>query len=209
MTSVSAVSKAKARLRRDFRRRRRALGPALQREHAALVARHAITCGLSLPFQRLALYCPNDGEVGTLPLIARLIDHGKQVALPVLKGDHMAFYPFRTDTRLRRNTYGIPEPDTAGSMVWATCTIGAVFMPLVAFDGRGFRLGMGGGYYDRTFPERRSGGTSGYAPLLVGLAHALQEAEGLPTEPWDVPMDGVLTEAGYRAFTTRGSRFSA
>jgi 5-formyltetrahydrofolate cyclo-ligase len=208
MAPVSADSKAKARLRREFRHRRRALGAAVQQEHAALAARYAMTCGLSLPYQRYALYWPNDGEVGTMPLIARLIDHGKQVGLPVLRGDHMVFYPFRTDRCLRRNAYGIPEPETTGRSAWAVWSIGVVFLPLVAFDVRGFRLGMGGGYYDRTFAARHSRASPGSLPVLIGLAHALQETEALPTESWDVPMDGVLTEAGYRAFTPRGRRFS-
>ncbi|HID00312.1 MAG TPA: 5-formyltetrahydrofolate cyclo-ligase [Piscirickettsiaceae bacterium] len=72
-----------------------------------------------------------------------------------------------------------------------------VITPLVAFDANGSRLGMGGGFYDRTFACKRNGR---HKPLLIGWAHACQEVAHLPRQPWDVPLDGVITEAGARAY---------
>ena len=64
-----------------------------------------------------------------------------------------------------------------------------VFMPLVGFDILGGRLGMGGGYYDKTFATRES--------LLVGLAHDCQKVDSLPIESWDVPLDAIATDSLY------------
>ena len=80
-----------------------------------------------------------------------------------------------------------------------TRALDLVLAPLVAFDDQGHRLGMGGGFYDRHFgglPER-------LRPLLVGVAHEIQRADALPTQPWDMPLDGILTEAGWRTFSPR------
>jgi 5-formyltetrahydrofolate cyclo-ligase len=198
-SAKSGAHSDRRRLRQRFRSLRRSLTSKAQRDHAETVARHAVVAGLPLAFQRFALYLGNDGELDPRALIARLLHHGKYVALPVLVGDRLAFYPYHAGARLARNRFGIPEPDTRGTQRWPLATIGVVFVPLVAFDGRGYRLGMGGGFYDRSLA---SGG-----PLLVGLAHGIQEADRLPAASWDVPMDAVLTEHGYRAFSPRGARF--
>jgi 5-formyltetrahydrofolate cyclo-ligase len=187
---------------------RLALPPLQQQQHADSIARHASTSGLPLCFSRFAAYWPNDGEVDTGPLIARLMEHGKDVALPILATNRLKFYAFDPDVPLVNNKYGIPEPATRGKSPWPLFAIGAVFLPLVAFDARGFRLGMGGGYYDRTFAYDRII-ASRMRPLLIGIAHGLQETERLPVADWDVPLDGVLTESGFRSFTPRGARFGA
>jgi 5-formyltetrahydrofolate cyclo-ligase len=70
-----------------------------------------------------------------------------------------------------------------------------VLLPLVAFDRRGNRLGMGGGFYDRTFAPRGRGRVS--APRLIGLAHGFQQVAELVDQPWDVPLRGVLTDSGW------------
>jgi 5-formyltetrahydrofolate cyclo-ligase len=80
-----------------------------------------------------------------------------------------------------------------------------LFMPLVAFDDSGSRLGMGAGYYDR-YLGRLPGGLT---PLLVGLAHEAQRSNTpLPGNPWDVPLDGVVTENGWQPFSPRAKVFA-
>lgn len=93
---------------------------------------------------------------------------------------------------MRRNRFGIPEP--LGKAV-APQRLDAVCVPLVGFDGRGRRLGMGGGFYDRTFAvnaRKKRGNARG--PRLIGLAHACQQVGRLPHEDWDVRLTGVVTE---------------
>jgi len=87
---------------------------------------------------------------------------------------------------------GINEPSGSGDSV-AAHHLDAVLMPLVAFDRHGYRLGMGGGFYDRAFAFRlQKRGLK--RPLLVGLAHHFQEIESVFAEPWDVPLDAIITD---------------
>lgn len=200
---------SRRKMRRQFRQLRRELSARAQREHATAVARAVVSSRLLLACRRIALYWPEDGELDTTPLMMRLFDYGKQLALPVLDGHRLRFYRYRADTPLVPNRFNIPEPHEPGSRPLQPATIDVVFAPLVAFDARGFRLGMGGGFYDRTFAHDRPGDSlhRWRRPMLVGLAHQLQQAETVPSADWDVPMDAVVTERGYVAFTDRGRRF--
>ena len=78
----------------------------------------------------------------------------------------------------------------------------ALLVPLVAFDARGNRLGMGGGYYDRTLAYLRDR-SHWRRPRIFGLAHALQRVDALPKNAWDIPVDGVITEREMHRFTQR------
>jgi 5-formyltetrahydrofolate cyclo-ligase len=156
---------------------------------------------LPLFARRFALYAASDGEVDTRDLVDRLLERGRQVALPVVLPDRLlAFYRYSPKTRLVRNRYGILEPDTRTTPSISARTLDVVFLPLVAFDANGHRLGMGGGFYDATFGRvlRR--------PVLIGLAHSLQRIDDLDAEDWDIPLDAVVTERGIIAFTPRGRR---
>lgn len=73
------------------------------------------------------------------------------------------------------------------------------FLPLVAFDAKGRRLGMGGGFYDRAFAFKNKYKRLG--PMLIGLAHSIQEVESLDVEHWDIPLDAIVTEK--KVFTIR------
>lgn len=181
-------------LRRQMRARRRALGRARQQ----LAARRlAARVAASREFRRarsLALYIAADGEIDPAPLCRLAWARGKQVFLPVLHPlyrDRMVFVRYRDDSRLVPNRYGIGEPGTIRDAV-APWRLDLVCSPLVAFDDAGNRLGMGGGFYDRTFagetvarwPRR---------PALCGLAHACQRVDALPVNPWDVALDRVFS----------------
>src|SRR5687767_13746260 len=98
---------------------------------------------------------------------------------------------------MRRNRFGIPEPTGRRC---APQQLDLVLLPLVAFDRRGARLGMGGGFYDRTFAFLRVAGRR--KPRLVGLAHHFQEVAQLPREPWDVPLAAIVTERGWVSVKT-------
>ena len=143
----------------------------------------------------LAAYHACRGEPDLAPALTMLHGAGHRVHLPVLIDRELRFRRWSPDADMTPNRYGIPEP-LEGSPCSAE-QLDWVLLPLVAFSASGGRLGMGGGFYDRTFsfcldrpPEQR--------PRLVGIAYALQQIDSLPLERWDVPLDGVLTEMGMR-----------
>lgn len=186
-------------LRRHFRGRRRRLPPAAQAAHGEAVARHFFASGLARRGRTIGLYFSNDadGELSTLALLTRLLRTRKRLALPVVsRRGSMDFYRYRQRTPLITNRYGILEP-APGAPHLPPLALDLLLMPLVAFDDGGMRLGMGAGYYDRYLgrlpPTLR--------PRLIGLAHEVQRsALPLPAAAWDVPLDGVLTEAGWHPF---------
>jgi len=193
------TSHHRQKLRRAFRRLRRALPPEVQAAHSDAVARHFFASGLAWRASTVGLYMANDGELDLAPLADRLLAAGKCVALPVIRGapgrdPHLEFYAWEAHASLQLNRYGIPEPAPGAAFVSAIA-IDLMLIPLVAFDRHGTRLGMGAGYYDRLLGAL----APGLRPLVVGVAHEVQRsAEPLPAAPWDVPIAGVLTEAGWQ-----------
>ena len=143
-----------------------------------------------------ALYGAQGSEMDTAPLARALMTHGLELALPVViqRDAPLVFRRWRPGDPLELDQAGCPAPlDLAGEV-----TPALIMVPLLAFDSSGGRLGQGGGYYDRTLEFLRAeGGISHVA--AVGLAYAAQELDNLPMDPHDQPLDGVLTEAGYRA----------
>lgn len=182
----------RAALRRTMRERRRAL-PAAQRIAAAeaLAARL-----LALPFfprsGHVAGYWALDGEIA-LHVWQMRLPRELSYCLPVLHGDDtLRFAAWRPGAPLANNRYGIPEPDVPEDQLLRPDQLDLVVAPLVAFDARGHRLGMGGGWYDRSFAFRVD---SPAPPRLVGAAFAVQQAEAIAPEPWDIPLDAVCTES--------------
>ena len=185
----------RAALRRRYRNLRRALSATAQRRHSMRICRHFLCSPLAWRARRIAAYLAIDGEADLQPLLPRLAAMGKQLALPVVgRNQRMDFFAYEPGMRLVANRYGIFEP-APGARYVPTLALDLVFAPLVAFDARGNRLGMGGGYYDRHFARA----PAGLRPLLVGVAHEAQRTVSLPAAPWDQPLDAVLTEAGWQA----------
>ncbi|MBA4501620.1 5-formyltetrahydrofolate cyclo-ligase [Marinobacterium marinum] len=186
-------------LRRHMRARRQALTPRQQRQ-ASQALSHIVRTQLWFRQARhVALYLPNDGEIDPSPLIALCRHLGKRLYLPVLhpiRHNRLWFTPYTADTPMRRNRYRILEPVLQGKPVRPAQALDLVLMPLVAFSADGGRMGMGGGYYDRTFAFKlQQHGLKG--PKLIGLAHDFQRQTRLPLEPWDVPLDGVATDCCF------------
>jgi 5-formyltetrahydrofolate cyclo-ligase len=204
-------SQESGRLRRRFREQRRNLTPAEQDRHAHAVAASLSRAGVLLKAHTCGIYFAflEDGELDTLPLIARLWSMGRTVACPVIDRDGaMDFYRITPVTKLVSNQYGILEPATRGRGAGRHLNpraMSVLFMPLVAFDDSGSRLGMGAGYYDRYLGRL----SPGMRPLLVGLAHGAQRSpEPLRQNDWDVPLDGVVTENGWQPFSPRAKVFA-
>lgn len=190
---------SKAELRERLRARRQRLDPLHQRRAAQRLARLVARAAFFRRARRLAFYLPNDGEIDPTPLLRLAAAAGKEIYLPRLdRRRRLQFARWRPGEPLVRNRYGIPEP-RRGPTTPAT-RLDLIFVPTVGFDRSGRRLGMGGGFYDRTFarprPHRR--------PLLVGLAHHFQECAQLPADPWDVGLDLVVTDRGLRRFSPIG-----
>lgn len=181
-------------LRRQLRQRRRALSPFQHQRASEHLTRYLLGRPEFVSANTVAVYLAADGEIDPRLLIRTTWRLGKRVYLPVLRaGNRLRFAEYKKGARLRRNRLGIAEP--AIRRFRDPSRLDLVLMPLVAFDRRGGRLGMGGGFYDRTFEFLRA--ATKRRPALVGLAHAFQEADDLPMESWDVPMAAVVTDRGW------------
>jgi 5-formyltetrahydrofolate cyclo-ligase len=195
-------------LRRYKRTERRRLSPQQQRLHSRIIARRLRGDLAFRRAERVAVYWAADGEVDLAPVIADLFARGKRCYLPVLRKQRPArlwFVAYRPRMRLGRNRFGIAEPPLPQRAITPPWALDIVLVPLVAFDPQGRRLGMGGGFYDRTFAYLRRH-TYRHRPDLMGIAHACQRVDELPERPWDIPLRQVLTEYGrYLAGGVGGS----
>lgn len=188
-------------LRQAFREKRHALSGAQQNEAAELIV---TVCQQTKSFNeadKVALYLANDGELNPALLIKQLWMQNKQVYLPVLhpfsKGN-LVFVHYHADSTMKPNRFGILEPVLACQALCPIAELDIICAPLVAFDKQCNRMGMGGGFYDRTL-----------APILrdkldvevVGLAHDCQLTESLCVENWDIPLSRIITPS--KVFSSR------
>jgi len=153
----------------------------------------------------VAAYWPVRGEMDVTPVIDQSLRYNKHVYLPVIGDDQTLYFaPYSgEDTPMEKNRYGIPEPQVDKSSLVSPRNLDLVLVPLTVFDSSGHRLGMGGGYYDRTFAFLNEEPDM-VAPCLVGAAHEFQHTSELPTHPWDVPLRLTVTEQQvWRPIATR------
>ncbi|HJR14550.1 MAG TPA: 5-formyltetrahydrofolate cyclo-ligase [Rhodanobacteraceae bacterium] len=142
---------------------------------------------------------------GELPLnlaVASLTRREQSYFLPVLgQARQLRFAEYRAGTTLQGNHFGIPEPAVTADALQTAGDMDVILLPLLAFDRKGHRLGTGGGWYDSSLAflgnEPRPA-----RPLLVGIGYGFQEVEAVPTEPWDVDLDYVATDAELIACRT-------
>ena len=184
-------------LRQQLRQKRRSLSRGQQQAAADALTRR-LTSDLSIiSANRIALYQPADGEIDPTIFLNWCCDAGKKIYLPVVPEGLMpnratllfqAYIP--GETRLVSNKFGNLEPSFNRRQCINVAYLNLVMMPLVGFDRTGNRLGMGKGYYDKTFAAKSQ---SFRKPKLIGLAHSFQEAVLTPN-PWDVPLDAIYTE---------------
>lgn len=188
----------KKELRSKFRKLRQKLT-----EPEQLLAAHEMTLNLfKLPeinrATNIAGYWPNDGEISPLLFLEQALRQGKKCYLPLIIGDKSLMLDFGSYTqndRLLKNEFGIFEPDRQSKEVFLTGidALDVILVPLVAFDLKGSRLGMGAGYYDATLsklidvePAKR--------PVIIGIGHDCQQAEVLPVDDWDWALNIVVTD---------------
>ncbi|CBL43703.1 5-formyltetrahydrofolate cyclo-ligase family protein [gamma proteobacterium HdN1] len=189
------TSDTKKALRKILRARRLALTRGEQYLAALGLGRQFKRFAANRRITRVGVYFANDGEIDPSAIVQWCWKTNKQPLLPVLhptRTGELLFLPWLPETPLARNRFGIPEPDSARSNPRPVWTLDVILTPLVGFDVQCSRLGMGGGYYDRTLAPAFTGYTP-RRPLLIGVAHECQKVENLPIEAWDIPLDGVLT----------------
>jgi 5-formyltetrahydrofolate cyclo-ligase len=187
---------SKARLRSVLRRRRHAIVVSAQHIAARALTRSVMQLPGWHNATRIAVYVAADGEIDPLPLAEVAREAGKQVFLPIISPDqHLHFALWEAETNLAPNRYNIPEPPSSAT-VCPTPDLDIIFLPLVAWDLRGGRLGMGGGFYDRTLAAVEG-------PLLVGLGYGEQQVAEVPRDSWDVELDYIATEAALHRNAAR------
>ena len=150
--------------------------------------------------KNLAFYLSFDGELNPNPILEKALEEDKSCYLPVTSKNNqheMSFRLYEEDTLLKENKWGIQEPSELQPSI-SPVNLEVVFVPLVGFDDKCYRLGMGGGYYDKAFNFRNQNISA--KPLLVGLAYECQRVQEVPAESWDVRLDLVVTaERIYRS----------
>lgn len=184
-TADSSVFRAA--LRREKLADRLALDATTHASLSTRVQQHLLALLLPLPPQVLAFCAPVRGEVDLRPLASLLIEHGWHAAMPVAEAEQapMKFRDWTPSSTMGEDRHGIPIPATGRATV---PTI--VLLPLVAFDGQGFRLGYGGGYFDRTLAAMVP------RPLSIGIGFELARAPDIRPQSHDIRLDAVVTEAG-------------
>jgi 5-formyltetrahydrofolate cyclo-ligase len=189
-------------LRKTFRERRKTLSSQEQSQSAEQLVAQFQQHTLYNDAQKIALYLTHDGELNTQNLIQHLWKNNKAVYLPVLhpfSRGHLLFLRYQASTPMQHNRFHILEPVLDCSAVCPLRELDVLFTPLVAFDNNGNRLGMGGGFYDRTLARLNSEQSS--SPKIVGLAHNIQKTENLPVEAWDIPLSYVQTPSRLYDFS--------
>ena len=183
-------------LRKQLKEQRKQLSKLQQKQLSEKIASNVLRMADYLSSQHIAIYLPVGGEADPTSLYAKNTDPNKKFYLPVLspKGDkHLWFMPWNKNTQFINNIYGIPEPIIKESLLRPAEKLDLVIMPLLGFDHQGNRLGMGGGYYDRTFAFKRKNKNM-KKPILLAYAYAFQECKSLQTKEWDVPFDIYITD---------------
>jgi len=191
MTLSSSRSELRQTIRQTVRQHRRALSADEQSHFAVQAAQRMLALPEVIQAKTIALFLSFDGELDTTPLIRALWQASKAVYLPVLhpfSAGNLLFLRYSETTPLIRNRLKILEPRLDARQVLPMAQLDVLVTPLVAFDSEGQRLGMGGGFYDRTLQHWQQ-----YHFYPIGLAHDCQWVPELPTEVWDIPLPAVVT----------------
>ncbi len=192
MALTAATKAIRDAIRREVRRLRNAITEEAQQQFAQQATQQLLPLLKQLNCKRIALYLTNDGELATQPLITALWQLGIEVYLPRLhpfSRGNLIFLAYQPDTALVTNHLGIKEPKLDIQQMRLPHELDMVITPLVAFDSAGNRMGMGGGYYDRTLANWQTQ----QKPIPIGFAHDCQQIEKLPIEQWDVPLPIIVT----------------
>jgi len=156
--------------------------------------------GVLIRCTHIAGYLSNDGEPSNHAFIQRCQQSNHSYYLPVIKKQKLVFSRYQANTPLTNNKYNIPEP--VASYTLPAKFMSAILLPLVGFDRQGNRLGMGGGFYDRTLSFIRRTPCH-KKPLLIGIAYNVQKVDKIIKQHWDIPLDALITERGMLLFNNK------
>ncbi len=194
---------ARQQIRTQLRQRRSQQSLSDCQRDSAQICDHLLKSREFRGAQRLAFYFAHGKEVDLSLLMHQAWLRKKQVFLPVLATfpqGTLWWLPYYIDTPLYQNRFGIPEPVHARRLRRTKLrSLDIILMPLVAFDQAGHRIGMGGGFYDRSL-SRLQHNHSWHRPIRIGVAYSWQQVEHIPAQPWDIPLDAVVTEQGLTTF---------
>lgn len=195
IAAARSLATEKRKLREAMLAKRRGLSSAIVAQAGQSVARHFADHPILAFAPSYAGYIPMRGELDVLPVFDIMARYNKRTALPRAQDDKtLQFHAWQRGDALKRHaTLGIDEPLPDADMFLPAI----VLVPLLAFDGDGYRLGYGGGYYDRTMRAMRAAAD---APLFIGAAYGMQEIARVPVGEEDEPLDGILTETGVSMF---------
>jgi 5-formyltetrahydrofolate cyclo-ligase len=190
----SGAATGKRELRDGLRAQRQALPASARMQAAEAIADHLQDHPAFAGPGYVAGYWAMAGEM-PLHVLQMRLQPQLIWCLPCIQPDHsLRFAPWRPGDELVSNRFGIPEPSLASESLLPAEAMAVILLPLLGFSRAGGRLGMGGGYYDRSlgFRQRRPS-----PPLLIGVGYAFQELPALPTDPWDIRLDAVVTEREF------------
>ncbi|WP_028577682.1 5-formyltetrahydrofolate cyclo-ligase [Desulfomicrobium escambiense] len=183
---------SKTLLRADMRQRRQSLPPETVLADSARILEQLMSEDRIRLARSVMLYLPARNEVDTWPLLDHFWACGSEVLLPRCcdgRPGIMEAFAVSSRAELGPGCFGLVEPLPEAALRVPDPQPEVVLVPALAFDRRGYRLGFGGGYYDRFLPALAC------RPLLIGPAYAFQLVDTLPTEPWDHPVHLVITPA--------------
>jgi 5-formyltetrahydrofolate cyclo-ligase len=187
-----------AKTRKILRSQRRELSAKQQLIMADKIAANLCSQSFFLRAKRVGIYLANEGEVNPSIIYDICQKSGKLLFLPVihpLKHHRLHFARVKPNSALVDNRFGILEPCIKSTTLSPPWSLDLILMPLVGFDSQGNRLGMGGGFYDRTFAFTAK--KTSPSPKLIGLAYSFQELQEIKPQPWDIPVSGIVTEKEY------------
>ncbi len=170
---------------------RKSLSAASIQKSAEILARYVEIFHCYKEARTIAIYLAINGEADPSEIKHNAWLDGKAVYLPVINNGCLSFSPYTANSILVPGQFNIPVPEHSPNDLLSPNALDVVIMPLVAFDSNLNRIGMGGGYYDKTFSFRQNNTKK---PRLIGIAHDLQRVEPIEPQPWDIPMDMVVTE---------------
>jgi 5-formyltetrahydrofolate cyclo-ligase len=194
----STVANKNNQLRKNLRQQRRSLRPASQVIASQQLSQRLLQVKGVLGAKRIATYQASDGEIQ--------LDHFIQQRR---KKSHIKFYSPKINVRTKqlrfhfqphhqrgftKHPWGFVEPTNCRALSYKKLDI--ILLPLVAFSSNGYRLGMGGGFYDRALSYRNpsSHHHKSMKPILIGVAHEFQKQDGFIVETWDIPCDYIVTD---------------
>ena len=188
----------RSQLRTQLKTRRNALSVSEQDLASSKVAKSLSENKKIKQANQIAVYLSNDGELDTTAFIEWCWQENKAVFLPVVhpfSTGNLLFLQYKKNTELISNCYGILEPKLDVTKVCPLAELDVICTPLVAFDNTGARLGMGGGFYDRSLANWQQNKL-----FPIGLAHDCQQVEQVPIKSWDIPLPEIITPSKNFSF---------